>query len=156
MDNALLSFDSSTKSTGYAVFSNGLLLEYNLINLKDVINTVKRICLMITKIFETCEKYKPKTIVTEMTVVTRNAQVQRELTMILGAIYGYCIKNQINYKSLRPTEWRKLISTEKKPRKRDELKLWSKKKVKELFNIEKVNDDISDAILIGQAYINMI
>ena len=37
----------------------------------------------------------------------------------------------------------------------EELKEWSKQKVKDLFDIDNVSDDVSDAILIGMAYINM-
>ena len=45
-------------------------------------------------------------------------------------------------------------TNEKLPRKRDELKAWSKRKVLEKYNITDINDDVSDAILVGQAYIN--
>lgn len=150
----LLAVDTSTKSTGFAVFVNGKLQDYDCLELKKIENTEKRIQKMINEIFGLMQEYKPDIVVTEMTVVVRNAQAQRNLTMILGAIYGYCIQNDIFYYSFRPTEWRKLVSDEKKPRKREELKLWSKHKAMELFGIPKVNDDISDAILVGQAYIN--
>ena len=75
--------------------------------------------------------------------------------MIFGVVYGKCVENEIDFYELRPTEWRKLIDPGKKPRKREELKEWSKQKVKELFNINDVTDDESDAILIGRAYINL-
>ena len=113
-----------------------------------------RIYQMLLEIFKIINETNPNTVVTEMTVVTRNAQTQRNLTMILGAIYGKCIIDNINYHSFRPAEWRKLISSEKKPRKRDELKLWSKEQCESLYGISDINDDISDAILLGQAYIN--
>lgn len=88
-----------------------------------------------------------------MTVVARNVQAQRLLTIILGAVYGWCVTNNIYFKMLRPSEWRALISKEKKGRDRHALKKWSIDTVKKLFNID-VTDDESDAILIGQAYIN--
>jgi len=111
---------------------------------------------MISEIYRLIECYSPTVVVTEMTVVVRNPAVQRMLTMILGAVYGNCVVNDIDYYSLRPTEWRKLIDPGKKPKKRDELKEWSKQKVFELYGIDNVTDDVSDAILIGQAYVNMI
>lgn len=46
---------------------------------------------MLLEIFKIINETNPNTVVTEMTVVTRNAQTQRNLTMILGAIYGKCI-----------------------------------------------------------------
>ena len=91
-----------------------------------------------------------------MTVVPRNVQAQRNLTMILGAIQGKCLEKNIYFYLFRPSEWRKLVcnNNEKPPRKREELKKWSMEKTYLLFGVENINDDISDAILIGQAYIN--
>ena len=110
---------------------------------------------MITQIYNLIENEKPDIVVTELTVVTRNAQAQRNLTMILGAIWGKCIENNIWYHSFRPTEWRALIDTKLKPagRKRDDYKEWSINVTKEKYQIE-ANDDVCDAILIGRAYIN--
>ena len=152
----LISLDTSTSSTGYAVYISGKLHRYDLIDFKRIKNTDERIKEMILKIYEIIETEKPQIIVAEMTVVTRNAQAQRNLTMILGAIQGKCLENNIFFSLLRPTEWRKLVNTEKEklPRKREELKQWSKQKVSDILGINDINDDISDAILIGQAYIN--
>ena len=152
----LISFDTSTSSTGYAVYISGKLHRYDLIDFKRIKNTDERIKEMILKIYEIIETEKPHIIVAEMTVVTRNAQTQRNLTMILGAIQGKCLENNIFFSLLRPTEWRKLVNNEKEklPRKREELKQWSKQKVSDILGINDINDDISDAILIGQAYIN--
>ena len=148
--------DTSTSSTGYAVYISGKLHRYDLIDFKRIKNTDERIKEMILKIYEIIETENPQIIVAEMTVVTRNAQAQRNLTMILGAIQGKCLENNIFFSLLRPTEWRKLVNNEKEklPRKREELKQWSKQKVSDILGINDINDDISDAILIGQAYIN--
>ena len=152
----LISLDTSTSSTGYAVYISGKLHRYDLMDFKRIKNTDERIKEMILKIYEIIETEKPQIIVAEMTVVTRNAQSQRNLTMILGAIQGKCLENNIFFSLLRPTEWRKLVNNEKEklPRKREELKQWSKQKVSDILGINDINDDISDAILIGQAYIN--
>ena len=152
----LISLDTSTSSTGYAVYISGKLHRYDLIDFKRIKNTDERIKEMILKIYEIIETEKPQIIVAEMTVVTRNAQSQRNLTMILGAIQGKCLKNNIFFSLLRPTEWRKLVNNEKEklPRKREELKQWSKQKVSDILGINDINDDISDGILIRQAYIN--
>lgn len=152
----LLAFDTSTKSTGYSLYVSGKLKKYELINLGYIKNTDECIKEMIESIYELIKNVNPQIIVTEMTVVTRNAQAQRNLTMILGAIYGECLKKNIFYYSFRPTEWRKLVNIcdGTIPRKREELKKWSINKVKQLFGIVDINDDVSDAILLGQAYIN--
>lgn len=110
---------------------------------------------MVSQLYKIIETEKPDIIVTEMTVVTRNAQAQRNLTMILSAIYGYCVEKDIWYHSYRPTEWRSLIDTDRMPkgRKREEYKEWSISIIKEKYGID-ANDDVCDAILIGQAYVN--
>ena len=152
----LLSFDTSTDSTGYALFESGELSEYGLINLEKINNTDERIKAMILSIYRMIEIKKPEIIVVEMTVVSRNAQAQRSLTMILGAIAGKCYKDNIFFYMFRPTEWRKLVNIpeEKLPRKREELKKWSLRKVEYMYSITDINDDVSDAILVGKAYIN--
>ena len=151
----LLSIDSSTSATGYAVFINGEYSHNGCIDLHDIKTSSVKLSTMITKLYSLIKQEKPDIVVVEEMVVVRNAQVARHLTMIIGAIYGKCLEKNIYYSSLRPTEWRKLIDPGKKPRKRDELKEWSKQKVKEIFEIDNITDDVSDAILIGQAYLNL-
>ena len=153
----LLSFDSSTKSTGYALFVNGKLSEKGNINHASIKDSKERMINMISDIYKIMEKYSPDIVTWEVTVVVRNPQVQRDLSMLIGAIMGKSVDMGSFFYAFRPTEWRKLVSdkNEKLPKKREELKVWGKEKVKELFNIEVENDDESDAVLIGQAYINL-
>lgn len=155
MSCKLISMDTSSNSTGVAIFIDGILSRHFLIDLKELKNTDERMSEMVKQIYEIIENEKPDIIVTEMTVVTRNAQAQRNLTMILGAIYGKCIAEDIWYTSFRPTEWRSLIDTDIKPkgRKREDYKNWSISVVREKYDI-KANDDVCDSILIGRAYVN--
>ena len=148
----MLSLDTSTNSTGWALFVNGQYVENGCIKIE---NDSNKMIAMIWRLFYLLDIKRPNIVVVEEMVVTRNAQVARNLTMILGAVLGKCLEMKIDYHSLRPTEWRKLIDSGKKPKKREELKKWSKQKVFDLFGIENISDDVSDAILIGQAYINM-
>lgn len=152
----LISMDTSSNSTGVAIFIDGILSRHFLIDLKQIKNTEKRIEEMIKQIYKVISDERPDILVTELTVVTRNAQAQRNLTMILGAIYGKCIDKNIWYHSFRPTEWRSLIDTNKKPngRKRENYKEWSMEVVRDFYNIDCSSDDLSDAILIGRSYVN--
>ena len=121
---------------------------------------------MIRQIYNLIDCENPDIIVAEEMVVSRNAQGARMLTMILGAVCGYCIRAELDdyseepqgpmFYTLRPTEWRKLVDPGKKPRKREERKTWSKTKVAEIFDIDGVDDDNeSDQILVGLAYCRM-
>lgn len=154
----ILSLDTSSKITGYAVYYNGELVRCSSIDKTDVKDGNQRLRMMISELMTLIEREAPDVVVVEETVVTRNPQTQRMLSMILGAILGVCVSYGFAYCALRPTQWRKAVrgEDEKLPRKREELKKWSVDKVIELFGINEVNDDVSDAILIGMAFINMM
>ena len=156
MSCKLISMDTSSTSTGVAIFIDGVLSRHFLIDTKNIKDTEKRIEEMISRLYKVIDSEKPDIIVTELTVVTRNAQAQRNLTMILGAIYGKCVENNIWYHSFRPSEWRSLVNTDKKPngRKRESYKNWSLDVVNSTYNLNIESDDVSDAILIGQSYCN--
>lgn len=148
----LIGLDTSTKSTGVAIYHNGKLGATLLLtsNIKD---SDERMSDMVLQIYSLIDDYKPDIIAIETPSVARNVNVQRELTMLWGAVYGKCLGNKIHWCSYRPSEWRKWFKDNNPmPRKRIELKAWAIDKVKELFDI-KVNDDIADAVLIGEAYI---
>lgn len=151
----LLSIDSSSNRSGWAVFINGEYVKSGVIDLSHIGETDLRLRRMVGKLQTMIDHYSPAVVVVEETVVLRNPAVQRLLTMILGAIYGKCADAGISYVSLRPTEWRKAVDPSKKPRRRDELKKWSREKVGEIFGVEVPSDDESDAILLGLGYINM-
>ena len=154
----ILALDTSTKVSGYAVFNGNQLIRYSSIDKSDETDGNVRMRDMVNDLSILIEREAPDVVVIEETVVTRNPQTQRMLSMILGAVFGTCVCNNFNYCSLRPTQWRKAVrgEDEKLPRKRDELKLWSIDKVAELYDIQEISDDISDAILIGRAFINMM
>ncbi len=156
MDCKLISIDSSTTASGYAIYINGVLNYYGVYTTDHISNSKERLENMMKAICRRIEVDKPDIVVTELTVVNRNAEAQRNLSMLLGAIYYKCLELGIEYYALRPTEWRKLVKDKEEsiPRKREELKEWSKAKVKDIYKINIEDDNISDAILLGQGYIN--
>ena len=104
-----------------------------------------------------CNK-KPDIVVIEMTVVPNNTGTQRLLSEIVGVVRGWCLsqRKNIEFVRLRPTEWRKLVKdkNEKVPKsKKDGLKLWDIKKVKELFGFTPIDDNEADGVLLGCARI---
>ena len=150
----LIGLDTSSSCTGWSVFLNGEYSGSGIINLKSFKGTgqerMDEMCISISRLLE---REHPDIVVVEETAATRNAAAQRMLTMILGFVYGWCLEHNTYFEMMKPTVWRSMIGSEKKGRKREELKAWSVKKVNELYNIDVV-DDQSDAILIGQAYVN--
>jgi Holliday junction resolvasome RuvABC endonuclease subunit len=152
----LLSIDSSTTNTGYAVFENGSLMDFGTIDKRKMKDKEERFEQMMLDIWHLLEREQPHIVVIELTVVCRNADTQRKLTEILGNVRLWCKLNGKEYNELRPTNWRKLIcgEDEKIPKAREDCKNWSMEKINYLYGVEVTNDDISDAILIGRAYIN--
>lgn len=152
-----VSIDSSTNCSGWSVFIDGKYTKSGVINHKKT-DKYEKLFSMIQSLLLEFEygNFKDSLLVICETpvMVTGNAETQRLLSAILGSIMGYCIEHNIEFQEMRPSEWRKYIKSkdEAVPRKRKELKEWSKNKVKEMFNKE-VSDDESDAILLGYAYI---
>lgn len=151
----VLSLDTSTKQTGWSIFIDGKYNDCGLIDLSDMKEKAEeRIPIMINEIENLIIDLAPDIVVVETTAVNRNVSSQRLLTMLLGMVWHICIKREIEFQSVRPTEWRSWVSSEKKGNKREQLKAWSMNKVQELFEFIPETDDVSDAILIGYGYIN--
>lgn len=96
----LMSLDTSTTSTGWAVFING---EYSYSGCISAKQTENKLSYMILSIFNLLNEECPDIVVAEEMVVPRNVQVARNLTMILGALYGKCLEKKIDWNTLRPT-----------------------------------------------------
>lgn len=149
----MLSIDASTNKTGIAIFDNAYLINYFLLDYSSDKLMDSRFKKMALELIDVLRKFKPDIVYIEETVVNRNVQCQRFLSRLQGVIYGWCILNDCEFNTLRPTEWRKLVRMETGKKKRDELKRMAIEMVKENYNIE-TTDDIAEAILIGQAAIN--
>lgn len=148
----LLSLDTSTTSTGWAIFKNGKYQDSGVIDkFKKEKNGYKRLELMVKELLENIEQLKPDIIVIEKDVVFSNMKVIDLLMKIIGAIYGFCLSNGITYYEFAPSEWRKYVKLQVFGRKRTEFKQASIKYIKDNFDKE-VNDDEADAICVGIAY----
>lgn len=150
-----LAIDASTKSSGIAIFQQGKLIHYECLTENDR-NVYKRIDSMSNRIVEICEKYKPTNIVMEEVLpqdVRQNQAVYKALIYLQGetvtklGILGYKVDFCV------VGHWRRLCGIHTGPRvKRETLKANSQRLVKMIYNLD-VNDDISDAICLGVAYI---
>lgn len=148
----MLALDISSVSTGWALFENG---EYVKSGVLDIHDKDDHLSYMMTAVDVLITEFKPDICVAEETILSRfNPRTFRTLTMILGVAMYMCKENDIEFITLTPSAWRKLVSKEKKPRKREELKKWDLAKAKELFGKDFETDDEADAVLIGQAYLN--
>lgn len=154
MSCQMLALDISTKSTGYAIFEDGVLKLHGVID-HDENDAQQRLHTMTYLIYHFFDWNDISIVVVEQPIFNQNVKTFSELSMMVGAVYAFCIENHNEFHMLLPSQWRALVSSEKKPRKRNELKEWGKQKVRELYDVEVKTDDESDAILIGTAYGNL-
>ena len=104
IDRIILSLDTSTTSTGWALFANGEYRNSGSINLKAIKDSGERLLKMVKEIQIMINTYPPgTTVVIETPVVVRNPQTQRMLTMIFGVVYSECARRDLNFEELRPT-----------------------------------------------------
>lgn len=159
MKTTMLALDTSTTCTGFAVYENGKLVDYGCLDFDPKVPMDIRLEEIIDRIYTLIDKLNPQIVVAEMTFAQNsarnNVETQKNLTLLLGAVWGKCVITGAYFHSFRASEWRKLVDSGKKPKKREELKKWSIDKVNSFLKTEINNDNISDAILIGQAYVNL-
>lgn len=150
-----LSIDASTRSTGIAVFDNSQLIFYKCIEIKSS-DQLKRIEYMANEIEKIIIQYQPTDIVMQQILpedVKHNQNVYKALIYLQAAIILKAHKHKREVELVVASHWRAQIGIRTgRGIKRNELKTASKKLVKAIYNID-VNDDISDAICIGIAYI---
>lgn len=150
-----LSIDGSTKSTGVAVFEQGKLKYYQCIKASDS-NTNKRIKKMINRIKQICEQYKPTDIVMEQILpedVKYSQNTYKPLIYLQAAVVLGLDELDKKICLYTASHWRSVCGIRVgRGIKREELKKASQRLVQMIYNIQ-VNDDISDAICLGIAYI---
>lgn len=152
----LVSLDTSTTATGVAVWENGILKDYRVIKRKKETDIRPHIA-MSKEILSFLEKIKPDIIAIELTCVPHGTGTQRVLDRILGNIELWAYTHKCFYYEIRPSVWRSLVKDkgEAIPKGRNNKKEWSVDTVCKRYGIkpETIDDNIADAILIGEAYI---
>ena len=109
MDTKLLCLDSSSNKTGIAYFINGKYKDHDLIDCSKQKNMEVRFEDMSKELWKILDEHKPDIVYIEETVVLRNAQTQRFLTRLQGVVYAWCINNNCEFNTIRPTSWRAAI-----------------------------------------------
>lgn len=145
----VLALDTSSNKTGWALFVNGKYAESGVIDLsknKNAEDRIKKMCFSITTlIFDK----SPDDVVIEQMPSTRNADTTRKLSKIIGAVFYYCISNNIEYSEMPCSTWRRLVGIENS--KGSKVKEDSMNHVLQKYKLD-INDDEADAINICEAY----
>lgn len=152
----IMSIDASTTSTGIAIFENNKLIKYQCITEDSNKNVLTRILKMTSKIRKIYIQFQPDQIIMEEVLpedVKHNQKVFKALIYLQASIILMFYEFKKPVELIVASHWRKIcgIKTGSKI-KREQLKIASQKLVKNIFKID-INNDISDAICIGIAYI---
>ena len=157
----LISIDSSSTKTGFAIFENAIYQRSGVINLdiasdkkKYKGNSDKRIEDMCIAIIDLLQKEQPDIIVIEKLNVGRNMVAVRALSKIIGVVYCYSILNNCFYFEIQATQWRSKLNMQSSKRKREEYKALAVQYIKETLGMD-VTDDEADSICAGIGYIRM-
>lgn len=149
----LLSLDLSSRSSGWAVFQDGLLIDSGCVA-SSSLDLLKRINIMKDGIKEVVEKYKPTKVVAEEVRPengVQNIKTHRALmwTQAAIALMLYDYNKKLEMDLIYPSSWRAAIGIKTgRGIKRTTLKEKDIQFVKENYNLD-VNDDEADAICIG-------
>lgn len=145
----VLALDTSSNKTGWALFINGKYAESGVIDLSKNKNTEERIKKMCFSITTLIFDKSPDDVVIEQMPSTRNADTTRKLSRIIGAVFYYCLSNNINYTEMSCSAWRKLVGIKNSNRKK--VKADSVNHVLQKYKLD-ISDDEADAINICEAF----
>lgn len=150
----VLSFDQSTKITGYSLYNNSSLLTYGTIQSdSNEKNPIERMKQMYDKIKECLIKINPDFVVFENVQFQKNYGTFQQLSQLQGVLMSLLFERNIGFQIIEPTAWKAFCGV--KGRKRTEQKANAIQLVKDKFNLY-VSEDEADAILIGFWAINKI
>lgn len=151
----ILSLDLSTKSSGWAIFDNGILITSGCITASST-DLLKRINIMIDELKKVVEQYQPDKVIAEEVRPEngmQNLKTHRALMWLQGgiALMLYDYNKKLEIELIYPSSWRAAIGIKTgRGIKRTSLKEKDIQFVKENYNLD-VNDDEADAICIGYA-----
>lgn len=150
----LVSLDTSTTKSGVALFVDGKLSDYKLLDCSGTKEIEERMDEMGAALLRQLKEFAPNLVYIEMPKGGGgNVEMVRKLSEILGIVRAYCISKGVEHHEIMPSQWRKYCGIEQGKRTRSELKQLSMNYVKEQYGIE-VNNDVADAICIGVGVIN--
>lgn len=148
----VLSFDQSTRVSGWAYFEDGQYVKSGVIDMsKSKLETDKRSFEMAKEIWKIIKKYKPQELVVENVQQQSSPSTVIILARLAGMIIGYAEAHNVHVHILLPSQWRKALGYSQGAKvKRQELKQQSIDYVKNNFGLD-LSEDECEAICINKA-----
>lgn len=141
----VIAFDQATKVTGYAIYSDGKLVNYGALEASGD-NPFERMRIMYEKIYTLMCVERPDLISVEGTQFQNNYKVYSELSQMQGVVFAACFALGVSFCVTAPSVWKSYCGVE--GRKRMEQKQ-SAMAIVESFGIT-ATEDICEAILQGK------
>lgn len=148
----VLSFDQSTRVSGWAYFCDNQYIESGLVDMsKSKLETNKRSFEMAKELWQIIKKYKPEYLIIEDTQQQNNVKTVITLARLQGMIIGYAEAHGIKVHILLPSQWRSALGYSQGPKvKREALKKQSNDYVKKHFGFD-LPEDENEAVCEGIA-----
>lgn len=148
----VLTFDQSTRVSGYSYFEEGKYVCSGLVDLsKSTLSTYDRSFKMAKALWKIIKKYNPDCLVIEDTQQQNNVQTVITLARLQGMVIGYAEAHGIGVHILLPTKWRGVLGYAQGPKvKRGMLKQQSIDRVKNNYGLD-LPEDECEAININEA-----
>lgn len=148
----VLTFDQSTRVSGYSYFEEGQYVCSGLVDLsKSTLNTYDRSFKMAKALWKIIKKYNPDCLVIEDTQQQNNVQTVITLARLQGMVIGYAEAHGIGVHILLPTKWRGVLGYAQGPKvKRGMLKQQSIDRVKNNYGLD-LPEDECESICINEA-----
>lgn len=148
----VLSFDQSTRVSGWAYFEDGKYIESGTVDMsKSKLETDQRSFEMAKELWKIMKKYKPEHLILENVQQQSSVSTVIILARLAGMIIGYAEAHNVHTHIFLPSQWRKVLSYKQGAKvKRQELKQQSIDYIKENFNLE-LSEDECEAVAIGVA-----
>lgn len=148
----VLSFDQSTRVSGWSYFLDGQYIESGVIDMsKSKLETEERSFLMAKEIWKIINQYKPQYLILEGVQQQANPSTMIILARLAGMIIGYAEAHNVHVHILLPSQWRKQLGYSQGAKvKRQELKQQSIEHVRNVYGLD-LSEDECEAICINEA-----
>lgn len=148
----VVSFDQSTRVSGYAVFEDGQYVHSGIVDMsKSKLDTEERSFEMAKALWKIIKEYKPEHLILEDVQQQAGPKTVIILARLSGMIIGYAEAHKVKTHILLPAHWRKILGYSQGSKvKRAELKQQSIDYVREKYNIY-ASEDECEAIALNDA-----
>lgn len=147
----LLALDQATRITGWSIWQDGTLTEFGHIEFDDEDNFIRnhKLIQWIANMIKTRDI--DIVAIEDIQMQINNVTTFQKLAQLQGAIIEKVLSQNLNYKIIRPTEWRAVCHFLKgQDKHRESQKKIAQQWVMNTFN-KKCTQDEADAICIGYA-----